>query len=62
VTRLIGENGAGRILVVDDDATIRLLARTTLVYAGYQVAEAANGDAALNMFAMFNSEVVLLEF
>ena len=37
---------ASRVLVVDDEAVIRFLTANALVYAGYQVDEAKDGDAA----------------
>jgi len=40
-----------KILIVDDDADIRAVARVTLVDAGHEVWEAANGRAALDLLA-----------
>jgi CheY-like chemotaxis protein len=43
-------SGAGLILVVDDDPTVRNLARTALQICGYSVLSAENGKAALEIF------------
>jgi DNA-binding response OmpR family regulator len=37
----------GRVLVVDDEPSIRLLCRVNLPFAGFDVVEAADGEAAL---------------
>lgn len=39
--------GAGRLLVVDDEPTVRELLAETLRFAGYQVAVAADGAGAV---------------
>lgn len=39
-----------RILVVDDDVTMRLIFRKTLQWAGYDVTEAEDGAQALEVF------------
>jgi DNA-binding NtrC family response regulator len=39
--------GNGRILVVDDEPSIRRVVRRTLEKAGYQVVEADNGETAI---------------
>jgi len=39
---------AGRILMVDDDAQIRRVIRTTLTARGYEVSEAHSGGEALD--------------
>lgn len=40
--------GNGRILVVDDEPSIRTVVRRTLEKAGYEVLEAENGEAAID--------------
>jgi len=40
----------GSILLVDDNATLRLLTNETLSQAGYQVREVADGETALEQF------------
>lgn len=49
------------VLIADDDPTIRLLACELLEDAGFQVAEAAGGDEALDAFARLQADVVLLD-
>ena len=49
------------ILVVDDDMTMRLLARETLEQAGFRVEEAEDGQAALDAFAERGADVILLD-
>jgi CheY-like chemotaxis protein len=49
------------ILVVDDDTPIRSLLRQELTDAGYQVAEAANGKAALDMVRLKKPDLIILD-
>ncbi|NTV43091.1 MAG: response regulator, partial [Syntrophobacteraceae bacterium] len=49
------------VLVADDDPTIRLLASEMLQQAGFEVLEAENGSQAIDVFARFHPEVVLLD-
>ena len=42
---------AGRILVVDDEDSVRRLARRVLVQAGYEVTEASDGPEAVEVFS-----------
>ena len=52
----------GRILVVDDLLTVRLLLRAILTNAGYTVvAEAATGREAVSLYLLFRPEVVLMD-
>jgi len=50
-----------RILVVDDEETVRDLLQQTLEEAGYDVVTAANGQEALNNVSQFNVGLVLLD-
>ena len=50
-----------RILVVDDEESIRNLMRMTLELDGYKVSTAADGPTALEIFEKENPEVVLLD-
>ncbi|HEV7627091.1 MAG TPA: response regulator [Streptomyces sp.] len=49
------------VLVVDDSADIRLLARTLLQRAGHQVREAASAEEALALIVAEPPDVVLLD-
>ncbi|WP_017314294.1 PAS domain-containing protein [Mastigocladopsis repens] len=49
------------ILVVDDDALTRLYLRSLLQQEGYQVAEAINGEQALNLYSEIQPDIVLLD-
>jgi DNA-binding response OmpR family regulator len=50
-----------RILVVDDEASIRKLLRLAFQTCGYEVADAANGDAALEQHEKFRPSVVVID-
>lgn len=52
---------APTILVVDDDTPIRSLLRQELSDAGYQVEEAANGKAALDMVRINKPDLIILD-
>ncbi len=54
-------NAKRRILVVDDDASIRTTVRTVLQRAGYEVATARNGCEAIALIANNDYDVVLLD-
>ena len=54
-------NAKRRILVVDDDASIRTMVRTVLEGAGYEVATARNGCDAITLLAANDYDVVLLD-
>ena len=49
------------VLVVDDEAIMRLLARTTLEQAGFAVEEADDGQAGLAAFERLQPDLVLLD-
>lgn len=51
----------GRVLVVDDDETIRILARMTLEAAGYIVSESPDGTAMMETFLQECPDLVLLD-
>ncbi|MBU1053700.1 MAG: EAL domain-containing protein [Proteobacteria bacterium] len=58
----ISDNNATRqVLIVDDDTTIRFLARETLEEAGFLVTEAANGAQGLAAFESNHPQVILLD-
>ena len=50
-----------KILVVDDEAQIRRVMRTTLTSQGYSVAEAKNGDEALHLVPVERPDLILLD-
>lgn len=50
-----------KILVVDDEADLRNLTKMMLEGAGYEVAQASNGDEALAMVARETPDLVLLD-
>lgn len=54
-------NAKRRILVVDDDASIRMMIRTALERAGYEVVTASNGCEAITLIAANDYDVVLLD-
>ena len=49
------------VLVVDDDVTVRLLARESMEQAGFTVQEAEDGTLALAAYELFRPDVVLLD-
>src|SRR5687768_7783226 len=49
------------VLVVDDDITMRLLARETLEQAGFRVEEAVDGNAGVAAFERLRPDIVLLD-
>ncbi len=51
----------GRLLVVDDDASVRHFLVTALVEAGHSVAEAENGERAIEMVRERSCDVVLTD-
>lgn len=50
-----------RILVVDDDATLRVIVCLALAEAGHELSAAANGDEALELAVSFRPEVLLTD-
>ena len=50
-----------RILICDDDPTVRLLARECLEAAGLEVAEAEDGEAALKAFHSKQPDLIFLD-
>ena len=49
------------VMVVDDEPDIRYLLRITLEYAGYEVVEAAHGEAALEQVRRSPPQIVLTD-
>lgn len=54
-------NGKRRILVVDDDAGVRTVARLVLERVGYDVTTARDGRQAIELIAASDYDVVLLD-
>ncbi len=52
---------AERILIVDDDESIRQIVRMCLVDEGFEVEEAPNGQAALDIVDRFLPSLILLD-
>ncbi len=50
-----------RVLIVDDEKSIRRFLKTTLVSNGFTVSEAQNGKEALEMVATFHPDVMVLD-
>lgn len=55
------EGRSARVLVVDDDRGIREFVRTVLLDEGYEVAEANDGQAALQRTAEVRPDLILLD-
>lgn len=53
---------SGRVLVVDDSATIRRLVRSIVEEAGYEVSSAPDGQAALDLMQRESFDVALIDF
>ena len=51
----------GRILIVDDDESIRQIVRICLTDEGYEVSEAPNGQVALSALTDFTPSLILLD-
>jgi len=54
-------NSASRILVVDDEPNVRLVFRTTLETAGYDVTEAADGASVVEVLRGGEADLVFLD-
>lgn len=50
-----------RVMVVDDDATLRSLVRVRLKKYGFEVIEAGNGKSAVDCFLRVNPDIVLMD-
>ena len=52
-----------RVLIVDDEQNVRLMLRTTLALVGYEVIEAVDGQAALELLRRpdFQCDLLLLD-
>jgi DNA-binding response OmpR family regulator len=52
---------AGRVLVVDDEPSVRLLCRVNLEFAGFEVVEAENGARGLELARAEDFDLILLD-
>ncbi len=52
---------SGRVLVVDDEPSVRLLCRVNLQFAGFEVAEAENGAQGLELARAEDFDLILLD-
>ena len=52
---------AERILIVDDDDSIRQIVRLCLADEGFEVREASNGKVALDVLDVFKPDLILLD-
>jgi DNA-binding response OmpR family regulator len=59
--RVNNEDGMTRVLVIDDEAPIRLLCRVNLEAEGMTVLEAGDGPAGLHEARSSNPDVILLD-
>jgi DNA-binding response OmpR family regulator len=57
----VNKPSAGRILVVDDEESVRTLLVRLLTMQGYEVLEAADGATGLEIIASANPDIVLLD-
>jgi len=55
------EKRAGRVLIVDDDYSLRRVLHTTLFSTGFDVNEASSGDEALALARVVRYDVILLD-
>ena len=53
--------GRQKVLVVDDEETLRYVVQTILEREGFEVATAGDGEEALAVFADFHPDLVLLD-
>ena len=60
-TRPMPDGGQVRVLVIDDEAPIRLLCRVNLEAEGIEVLEAADGRSGLDLARAEHPDVVLLD-
>ncbi len=58
---VIKRRGKETVLVVDDDATVRMMIKRSLVRADFQVLEAGDGEVALQLLDTKEVDLVLLD-
>ena len=52
---------SGKVLVVDDDFAVRIIACETLEQAGFEVKAVENGQEAISLLTSFNPDIILLD-
>jgi CheY-like chemotaxis protein len=57
----MAQGSAARVLIVDDDESIRVFVTMALEDAGYEVRGASNGQLALAALADWRADVILLD-
>ncbi|HEY3279411.1 MAG TPA: response regulator [Gemmatimonadales bacterium] len=50
-----------RVLIMEDDDSLRPVLRAALERAGYEVADAADGEAGLQLYREFGADLVLVD-
>ena len=56
----VGVPPTGRVLIVDDEPAVRMLAKAVLEYAGYATLSAINGSEALELYAAHKDELLAI--
>ena len=55
------DKSEGRLLIVDDEPALRKALRTSLVATGFTIAEARDGEEAINTLRRSPADLVLLD-
>jgi DNA-binding response OmpR family regulator len=55
------ERRGGRVLIVDDEPSVRLLCRVNLQFAGFEIVEAENGAQGLELAQSEDFDLILLD-
>lgn len=58
---VVVNNRPAKVLVVDDDSTLRSLVRVRLKKFGFEVIEAGNGKAAVDCFVRVDPDIILMD-
>lgn len=59
--RTMNESAARTLLVIDDEAQVRMLFRTALESVGYRVLTAENGQHGLNLLMHYEVDLILVD-
>lgn len=60
-TQVVEKEPKTKVLIVDDEATIRRILETRLKMSGYQVDTAVDGEEALEKFNTYHPDIVILD-